>query len=195
MANQRTLRALLVGIDGYTSPVPALHGCVNDVDAVARLLTRRAADAGDRLELVVLRDQEATRQAVIDAFRSHLGAAGAADTALFYYSGHGSQERTTVPAHLAVEPDGLNETLVLADSRHGAVRDLADKELAQLVAEVSGAAGHVVLCLDCCHSGSGVRAADEDGIGVRFAPLDPRPGARVHKQPLSRNYGFDLVKR
>src|SRR5689334_20359608 len=105
MASQRTLRALLVGIDRYEPPVPRLHGCVNDVEAVARLLTRRAADAGDRLELVVLRDQEASRHAVIDAFRSHLGAAGGDDTALFYYSGHGSQERTTVPEHLAVEPD------------------------------------------------------------------------------------------
>ena len=139
------------------------------------MLTRRAADAGDALELMVLRDGEARRQDVIDAFRTHLGEAGPDDTALFYYSGHGAQERTTVPEHLAVEPDGLNETLVLADSRHEDVRDLADKELALLVAEVSRSAGHVALFLDCCHSGSGVRAADEDGIDVRTAPIDDRP--------------------
>jgi hypothetical protein len=171
----RTLRALLVGIDAYQPPVPALNGCVNDVEQVARWLTTRAAAAGDHLELVLLRDQEARRDAVIEAVRAHLGAAGPDDTALLYYSGHGSQERAVLPEHLAVEPDGLNETIVLADSRRGGVPDLADKELASLVGEVAARARHVLAVLDCCHSGSGVRALDEDGIAVRRAPTDQRP--------------------
>jgi hypothetical protein len=171
----RTLRALLVGIDAYEAPVPALNGCVNDIEQVATWLTARAAAAGDQLELKVLRNQEAGRDAVIEAFREHLCATGPEDTAMFYYSGHGSQERAVLPEHLAVEPDGLNETLVLADSRRAGVPDLADKELEQLVGEVAAKAGHVLLVLDCCHSGSGVRSADEDGIAVRRAPPDPRP--------------------
>jgi Caspase domain/PGAP1-like protein len=171
----RALRALLVGIDAYQPPVPALNGCVNDVEQVARWLTTRAAAAGDHLELVLLRDQEARRDAVIEAVRTHLGAAGPEDAALLYYSGHGSQERAVLPEHLAVEPDGLNETIVLADSRRGGVPDLADKELASLVGEVAARAGHVLVVLDCCHSGSGVRALDEDGIAVRRAPTDQLP--------------------
>lgn len=174
--HSRTLRALLVGIDAYRSPVPALRGCVNDVERVAAWLGARAAAAGDRLDLRILRDGEASRDAVIEAFRGHLGPAGADDTALFYYSGHGSQE-IALPEQHVIEPDELNETLVLADSRHDGVHDLADKELALLVSEVAATAGHVLVVLDCCHSGSGVRAAEQDGLRVRRAPtvLAARP--------------------
>jgi hypothetical protein len=34
----RTLYATLIGIDAYQRPVPALDGCVNDIDAIALLL-------------------------------------------------------------------------------------------------------------------------------------------------------------
>ena len=156
----RTLRALLVGIDEYRSPVPGLRGCVNDIRRVSAWLEKRAIAAGDRFDPLLLENERATRQAVIDGFRQHLGAASERDTVVFYYSGHGSQEPAR-PEQLAVEPDGRNETLVLVDSRHGDVYDLADKELAVLVGEVAAVAGHVLVVLDCCHSGSGVRSADQ----------------------------------
>ena len=170
-AGPRTLRALLVGIDAYRDPVPPLRGCVADVERVAKLLRQRAAAAGDRLQLRVLRDGEATRGAVIDAFRSWLGAEPS-DTALFYYSGHGSQQLLG-PGALPVEPDDANETLVLVDSRDRGGFDLADKELGRLVAEVADVAGHVLVALDCCHAGSGVR--DTDDTRTRQAPADDRP--------------------
>jgi hypothetical protein len=173
VAPGRTLHALLVGIDAYREPVPALRGCVADVDQVASLLEVRAAAAGDHLNVLLLRDGEATRDAVIDAFRTHFAQAGPEDTALFYYSGHGSQE-PALPEHLPLEPDGLNETLVLVDSREPGRFDLADKELAVLVGEVADAVGHMLVVLDCCHSGSGVRAVDEDGTRVRRAPTETR---------------------
>jgi hypothetical protein len=172
----RTLRALLVGIDEYRSPVPALRGCVNDITRVAAWLQMRAVAAGDRFDPLVLRNGQATRQAVIDGFRRHLGAASGGDTAVFYYTGHGSQE--PAPAEqLRLEPDARNETLVLVDSRHDDVADLADKELALLVDEVAAVAGHVLVVLDCCHSGSGVRAAEEidEDVRVRRAPTRETP--------------------
>lgn len=181
---KRTLYALLVGIDAYRPPVPALHGCVADVEQVAALLRSRAAAAGDAVEIRFLLDGEANRAAVIEAFRSHLGRAGGGDTALFYYSGHGSQEQAR-PEHLVLEPDGLNETLVLVDSRDPGRYDLADKELAVLTGEVAAVAGHTLMVLDCCHSGSGVRAAREDGTRVRRAPTDTRD------RPLETYLGLD----
>ncbi len=186
----RTLRALLVGIDEYRSPVPALRGCVNDITRVAAWLEKRAVAAGDRFDPLVLLNGQATRQAVIDGFRRHLGAASGGDTAVFYYSGHGSQE-PALPEQLRVEPDAQNETLVLADSRHGDVADLADKELALLVDEVAAVAGHVLVVLDCCHSGSGVRAIEEidDDVRVRRAPTreTPRPrGVLPGRHPRHR---------
>jgi uncharacterized caspase-like protein len=56
-------------------------------------------------------NEEATCQAIIDGFRRHLCQAGSDDVALFYYSGHGSQEESP-PEFWHLEPDRFNETLV-----------------------------------------------------------------------------------
>ncbi len=164
---------LLVGIDDYLPPVPRLRGCVNDVEAASALLTTRAAAAGDTLHLRVLTDRKATRETVITVFREHLGQAKDGDSAVFWYSGHGAQELAP-PEHWKLEPDHLNETLVLFDSRQPGIYDLADKELAQLVADITDHSAHMLVVLDCCHSGSGVRAVADSGETVRRAPPDDR---------------------
>jgi hypothetical protein len=162
------LHALLVGIDAYPAPVPALSGCVNDVTVFADVLRQRVA-ATD-LDLLVLTDAQATREAVTGHFAQHLGKAGPQDVALFYYSGHGSQQET--PQELwAIEPDHRNETIVCVDSRQPGSWDVADKELAVLVADVAASGCHLLVVLDCCHSGGGTRDVDEV---VRLAPADLR---------------------
>ena len=154
------LFALVVGIDNYASS--PLKGCVNDARAVAGFLEHRVREG---LELRMLLDEAADRDGFLTAFRQHLGQAGPEDQALFFFAGHGSQE--DVPPELAhLEPlDGKNETLVLHDSREPGGWDLADKELAVLLAELG--AGHVLVILDSCHSGDATRVP-EDEPGVRF---------------------------
>jgi Caspase domain len=167
----RTIYALLVAIDNYSLPIPKLRGCVNDIDAFASYLTERVAkDKGVAIELKILKNAEATRQAVIGAFRGHLGQANKDDVALFYYSGHGSQERAP-EEFWTLEPDRRNETLVLFDSRSPGIWDLADKEIAKLIGDVAANGPHVAVILDCCHSGSGTR--DLETV-VRQAPQDTR---------------------
>jgi len=162
------LYALLVGIDAYPPPIPALSGCVNDVTGFAEVLRERVG--ADALDLVVLADGEATRSAVTTHLSDHLGRATAQDVAVFYFSGHGSQQAT--PEELwSIEPDRRNETLVCVDSRSPDSWDLADKELAGLLHGISASGCHTLVVLDCCHSGDGTRNADEV---VRLAPPDPR---------------------
>ena len=156
----RTIFVLLVGIDAYPAPVNRLNGCVNDVTRMRELLAARVSDAHDCFAPLVLANEQATRQGIIDAWRSHLGQAGPGDVALFYYSGHGSQENAP-PEFWDFEPDRLNETLVCHDSRLPGGWDLADKELAQLISEVAANSPHFTVILDCCHSGSGTRDVDE----------------------------------
>lgn len=167
----RTLYALLVGIDQYQRPVPPLRGCVNDIKTIEALLHNRLAGQGFQLAPLVLLDAAATRQALIDGFRQHLMQAGPDDVALFYYSGHGSQEAAP-PEFWTIEPDRRDETLVCYDSRANGRYDLADKELGKLIAEVAARGAHVVVVLDCCHSGSGTRNVDD--MAVRRAPIDLR---------------------
>jgi hypothetical protein len=169
----RALYGLLVAIDGYRRPVPPLNGCVNDIDAIKLLLEELGSGGEFAIDLQVLKDAGATRHAVIASFREHLTKAGPDDVALFCYSGHGSQEDAP-PEFWHLEPDRLDETLVCYDSRDEGQWDLADKELAVLIAEVARRDPHVLCILDCCHSGSGTRATLEEGLAVRRAPTDRR---------------------
>jgi pimeloyl-ACP methyl ester carboxylesterase len=173
VSTNRNVYALLVGIDHYPAPVPTLHGCRNDITAMEQLLNTRVSAYGVTLHVQTLLDEQATRTAVINGFRRHLGRADNGDVALFYYSGHGSQEPAP-EQWWEVEPDHLDETLVLYDSRQPGQWDLADKELAVLLQEVARQRPHVLVVLDCCHSGSGTRATLEDGIAERRAPTDAR---------------------
>jgi pimeloyl-ACP methyl ester carboxylesterase len=176
----KNIYALLVGIDEYdpasVPPIPSLRGCVNDVSAVETYLRERVA--GDReWNLVepanqpwILINQNATRQAIIDGFRQHLCNADSEDVVLFYYAGHGGQQKSP-QEFWSLEPDHLDETLVCYDSRTITSRDLADKEIAYLISQVAQKNPHVVVILDCCHSGSGTRDIEAN---VRQAPTDYR---------------------
>jgi hypothetical protein len=157
-----TLYALLVGIDRYRIVASPLGGCVRDITAAEEFLLHRVGSGSD-VVVEKLTDAQATREAVIAGFRSCLGRAGRGDTALFWFSGHGSfAEAPDWAWHL--EPTGTVQTLVCVDSRHGEVPDLFDKEIAVLVEEVTRGGAHVALVLDCCHAESGTRKA------VRAAP-------------------------
>ncbi|WP_375514188.1 caspase family protein [uncultured Nostoc sp.] len=152
----RKLYALLVGIDNYPDPNHRLEGCVNDITAIEEYLNERFDKQEYQLYLQTLKDEQATREAVIDGFRNHLRQAGENDVVLFYYSGHGSQELTP-KEFWHIEPDHQDETLVCYDSRTENGWDLADKELALLIAEVAEKKPHLTIILDCCHSGSGTK--------------------------------------
>lgn len=170
----RTVYALVVGIDKYPAPVPPLAGCVNDIEAFESFLHASASTEGAQIQVRKLLDQQATRANIIAGFIEHLSRAGSDDIAVFYYSGHGSQEFTP-PEFSYLEPDGLDETLVCYDSRQPGQYDLADKELAKLIAHVSRNNPHVLVVLDACHSGSGTRAVSEAlQLRVRHAPADTR---------------------
>jgi len=170
-STSRAFYALLVGIDDYPSPIPKLRGCVNDINAFANYLNDWAAKSrGVARELWTLKNGEATRQAVIDGFRNHLGRAGEGDVVLFYYGGCGSQEQAP-EEFWDLQPDHLDATLVLVDSRQPGSWDLADFELAKLISEVSARGPHVAVILDTCFTGSGTR---EVGTVVHRLSMDLR---------------------
>ncbi|RIK57336.1 MAG: caspase, partial [Chloroflexi bacterium] len=166
------LYALLVGINDYPDPRHRLAGCVNDVTRMERYLRARTAQERFDLQLQTLTDSQAGRDAIVAAF-GRLGPARAGDVVFFFFSGHGSQA-VTPPELRPDEPDGLDETLVCWDSRTPGGWDLADKELAQLIAAAGAQGAHVLVILDCCHSGSGTRAPLQAANERRIA-RDERP--------------------
>lgn len=165
--------ALLVGIDAYVPPVGPLRGACNDIRATAAFLEGNFSSAD--CSVLCLTDADATRAAVIDGFRRHLGQAGPGDSALFWFSGHGSQ--APVPAELArLEPTGTLQTILCADSRQDGVPDLYDKELAVLIGEIAARDVHVVAVMDCCHSDSAtVEATNIPSLTARWEPAATTP--------------------
>lgn len=168
------LYALLVGIDAYVAPVQRLNGARNDIAAAEAFLA--ASVPPDAYFPLRLLDEDATRAAVIAGFRGHLGRAGAGDSAVFWFCGHGSQAAPPdEAAHLArLEPGGMLQTVLCVDSRHDGTADLYDKELATLIAEVAGRGVHLVAVMDCCHSDSSTRAGGDAAAGPEDGLLTAR---------------------
>jgi hypothetical protein len=186
---QPAKRALLIGIDDYTAstiPIvktvehrgwPDLQGAANDVRVLSEMLVLRYGF--ERKDIVTLTNQQATRAAILRAIEEQLVApARAGDIVLFYFAGHGSQ----VPNAASDEPDGLDESIVPADSRRGAA-DIRDKELRPYFNRLLDRGARLTLLLDHCHSGGSFRGRRPRGIAKAPPIADrgdygPRPDER-----------------
>ena len=166
--------ALLVGVNSYLNDsIRPLNGCKNDVNLMQRTLQERFSVAKDTIQ--TLTSRSATKDNLVNGFQTHLSQAGDGDTALFYFSGHGSQE----PAgkeFWEIDTDRQLETLVCHDSRAGKVTDLADKELSYLISQLGDNGAKVVVIIDSCHSGHVSRAIEEGDSATRqtSGQIEPR---------------------
>lgn len=159
---QHHVFALLVGVNRYKRDPGRLQprdlsGCERDVELIEEML----GGLGQKRKLNVkkLLNEEAGYTAVIQNFRDQLGQARAGDTALFYYSGHGTKEKHIPDAFQEYFHSGTSEGLVCYDGCTADGLVLADKELAVLISEIPEGV-HVLVILDSCHSGSGTREDD-----------------------------------
>ncbi|GHC49128.1 caspase family protein [Streptomyces flavofungini] len=163
--------AFLAGVNAYDPRLARpLRGCVNDVTAARELLTRRTSGAA---RTAVVCDGEVTVDVVEDGIRRFLGAAGPGDTALFWFSGHGTHT-WAAGADLLIEATGRNQALLCADG------PLSDKRLGALLGAVAARGAHVAAVLDCCFSGGATR--EPEGLVARFAPT-PAPAAAPGTDP------------
>lgn len=173
MTSQKSkLYALLVGIADYASEIrlangkvrfPRLYGCVSDVEKVKQYLEK---DNGYDVKIQPLIDKEATKEAIVNAFRTHLSKATESDIVLIYFSGHGTQEYIDKSV-FKTETDGKSECIVCYYNEH--TKDdflLADKELRWLINSISSRNPHIITIFDCCHSAGVTRdpAIEESGF-------------------------------
>lgn len=189
----KQIYALLVGINQYhpkSEDVTTLRGCANDVNAMKALLQTQYAVP--EANLLALHDEAATRDGIIAGFRQHLTAQGNADTTLlFYFSGHGSQQSMPPAFQQYGGTYRKDQTLVCYDSRakedgEWLSWDLSDKETAMLIEEAANTGAHVVIILDCCHSGSGTRTSHEAALDDFTEVREVKP--RNTKAALKRQY-------
>lgn len=168
--------ALLAGINDYQGRLNSLNGCVDDIRGFQDFLEGRVD--GKHRRILPLVNGGATRGNIINGFTEHLARAGENDVAIFYFSGHGSHEPVE-KRYWFLEPNGRNQTIVCADSRRPGIPDLADKEISELIDTVAANGPHVLVVLDCCHSGSGTRdpATLPADVQARQAPPTDTPRA------------------
>ena len=167
----KNLYALLVGINKYNPPNTPLYGCIKDVNKVEKYIKNYHGNEFN-IKIKKLLDHDATYANIIAGFKQHLAQASADDMVWFHFSGHGSEEKSAIEFH-RIEPNGKDQTLWCCDSGSDGVYNLADKELAVLIHEVATrypdgsqkvSSPHIMVSLDCCHSGSGTRDAGESDM-------------------------------
>lgn len=179
-ATEDTFHVLLIGVDNY--PGHELKGCVNDIDAIRRLLV------GPRMRIPeqqirclvsplpkaqrtpIAGEQEANAANILRELEA-LGSDGvsAEDRVFIYYSGHGKR--------ITGEP-GVStfcrEALVPADFESVyPPAFLFDFEINRLLGAIVQRTRSVTVILDCCHAGGALR------------DQDPTPGSAVRALPES----------
>ena len=141
--------ALLVGIDHYerVKDIKNLEVC-NGIPLMRQTLIAKGFPEEN---ILVLTNEQATRQGIRDAIKSHLGQAKPGDMVLFHFTGHGVQ----IPDDNKDEIDKLDEAIVPVDGK--LIRDDELSELFDHIRMKVGATGQVLVVLDACHSGTGMR--------------------------------------
>lgn len=158
MPKPKNVYALFIGIDEYSAPVSRLYGTKKDVKKFKEYLEGMSDIHLISLELL---DEQATKANIVQGILDHLGQAGEGEVALFYYSGHGTQERADA-IFLREEPDGKLESIICYDSISADARSdehnlLADKELYYLFHKLAQKKPHLVSIFDSCNSGGALR--------------------------------------
>lgn len=146
--------ALVVGINDYPGTSNDLNGPVQDARLMREILIQRLGFKAENV--VLLTDGEGNREHIIEAFSRHLGQAGPNGTAVFYYSGHGTQleENVALTGSLDPENDGVDEALYVWGTGQAGV--LLDDELGHLADGLR--TERALLIFDACNSGTGTRA-------------------------------------
>lgn len=160
--------ALMVGVSDYPEDVGDLEFTDEDARKLAETLQR---DGSLNEASVVLTNAEATVAGVRSAFARVAAQAGPDDMFLFFFSGHGGQEPTSVTG---IEPDGKAETLVLTDG------EITDAELGRLFASLDTRLA--LLVVDACFSGGFARnVVDRPGVMGVFSSEEDLTSAVADK--------------
>jgi serine/threonine protein kinase len=158
--------ALVVGISRYLHDgIAPLDLAVPDARAVFRILTDPDICNFPPENVVLLTDEEASRDALVERLSTWLPEQGQGqDIALLYYAGHGTVKRL----------GGRDEGYLLphdANPDKPATRGVAMSDVSRWIEAVE--AKSIVLCLDCCHAAKAIARAASGPAVPRALGLRP----------------------
>ncbi|MGE3541165.1 MAG: caspase family protein [Candidatus Tectimicrobiota bacterium] len=173
-------RALCVGINQY--PTAPLYGCVADAETWQATLRHLGFS-----EIAVLRDQQATRSAILAALTDLVTTSRAGDVVVFQFAGHGTQLPDMGSDEAEGDTPGQDEALCPIDFASGAF--VIDDDIGAIFTQIPPGV-NLTCFIDCCHSGTisrfgvGVPSADgagSQGLRPRFIQATPQMSA-AHQQ-------------
>lgn len=166
-------RALIVGIDVYQESALSFqlpNASFNDSERMRKLLTGVLGYKDS--EIRILRNEQATRAAILEGLKEWLGETKPGERAFFYFVGHGHFQ----PDLNGDEEDKLDEALVPFDAvikrteTSASVENMVvDDEIGAALEELKGR--QITAVLDSCHSGTVTRAI---GTGPNKASRTPQ---------------------
>lgn len=195
-ARAETLRAVLVGVSDYLHIDADLRGPANDIVLMREALLARGV-APDAITVLGAGGAVPTRAAILGALDALAADSAPGDTALFYFSGHGTQ----APDGDGDEMGGMDEVFLPADVRGwsaaaGAVENgITDDELRARAMAILARGARLVSILDACHSGTGFRALGGQGVARAVLPgalgIPDQPGPEgTAPPPLAGDFVF-----
>ncbi|KAJ6526440.1 hypothetical protein B0H19DRAFT_1042189 [Mycena capillaripes] len=149
----------VVAINKYSAPqIQNLRKCIDDAELIQSYLR----DRFDETHIRSLYNENATREAILTGFRTHLienTQIEHGDPIIFYFAGHGC--RVSAPAQWRTT-DGSIETICPYDELtmiNGIlVPGIPDLTIAGLLRELGKRKGNnITVIFDCCHSGGATR--------------------------------------
>ncbi|KAF8810861.1 hypothetical protein BYT27DRAFT_7161418 [Phlegmacium glaucopus] len=176
------LFALIIGINNYKG-ISKLNGCVTDSEHVCSFLTETLR--ANPLHIIHLRDEEATRDGILSAFKKHFlknEQIQLNNTIIFYFAGHGSVEFPEKAPSKIVGED--METICPYDDRVAGVRGIPDRTLACLMRQLASIKGNNITAIyDSCHSG---------GLGRKPSDLENPRGIPSPKLPFPKDLDKEI---
>ncbi len=194
-------RALLIGVSQYDSPeITDLAGPANDLVAMETLVRKLGAT-----DIVVLKDDEATRSSVETALYRIGQRANPDDWLILYYSGHGAQAAATI----ATSKDGnFNQFLPLTGfdlKAQNYDHFIVDKDFYNWLKNYVPSNVRIYMMVDSCHSGSMHRRVNNGLFGFTarntlngqgsVLNLIPRPGLRYTSAAINTAEADDDISR
>lgn len=162
----QTRRALVIGIGQQEDKTWDNINGDKDVPYVEEMLRNAKFKAGNVKKLV---NQQATKVAIVEAFRSLASQSKRGDIIYVHYSGHGQQMKDVHND----EKDGLDECWIPYDAyRKPCAKDRGEKHLTDdevnyylnAIRNRIGDTGKMLVVIDACHSGDATRGIDDEVV-------------------------------
>lgn len=168
---QATHRALIIGIGDY----PEANGwCkINGDKDIFMVEQTLLANGFEKSHMIELKNEEATYEAICQAFENLISQASVGDVIYVHFSCHGQQ----ITDLNGDEEDGWDEAIVPYDAKrlfeknvYEGEKHLVDDQInlyLHRLRERLGDNGKIIVVADACHSGDGTRKFDDNEVVIR----------------------------